>query len=248
MKLRLVLSGLLAVLALSAVAASAQAATAEGPFYKITGTRLASGSSKEVKTKSSTGVEFYGVSGMKVHCGEMKLASGAKLLGSTGANYGSGEATLEVSNCTVTGNGTNCNVANTTYKSTPLKLELAYHHANRTGGLLMLLSPVKGKAKSFIEITFTGSGCLAKELSLTSSVGAYLEVGGKPLEVGKEPAATKVVKLQFTNENVGAAWLETSGSLVETENVELTSGSGEFLTFGTLELELPGGAEWGVFT
>jgi hypothetical protein len=246
--LRLVLSSLLAVLALSAVAASAaQAATAEGPFYKISGTRLASGSSKEVKTKA-TGIQFYGATGPEVECREMKLASGAKLLGSTGANFGSGEATLEVSHCTVSRNGVNCEVANTTYKSMPLKLELAYHEANRTGGLLMLLSPVKGKAKSFIELTFTGSGCLSKELALTSTVGAYLEVGGKPVEAGKEPAAAKVAQLHFTNQNVEDAWLETGGSLAETENVELDSAFGEVLLSGTLELELPGGAEWGVFT
>lgn len=51
---RTALPVLLAVVALSAVAAGAAQAATEGPFYKIAGTRLTEGQSKEVTLKAKS--------------------------------------------------------------------------------------------------------------------------------------------------------------------------------------------------
>ena len=78
---RVLLSSLLAVLALSAVAASAAQASAEGPFLKVGGSRLTEGQSKEVTAASKSFTVSDEEFGLNFTCTGVKVASGAKLLG-----------------------------------------------------------------------------------------------------------------------------------------------------------------------
>jgi hypothetical protein len=248
MHVRVVLSSLLAVLALSAVVASAaQAATPEGPFYKITGARLLSGASKEVKVKSSSGIILnLPEEGVKLECSKQGLAAGAKLLGSTGANFGSGEGSLEFSECFLAeGNGSpNCQPTSSTIKTDPLKWKLAYTDAARTGDVAVVFEPVSGS--NIADVHFTGSNCTISELPLYGSFAGDVEVGRKLVEVSKEPAATKTLEIRFPAAVIREAWPETGGVLKDTK-VKLLA-YGDALTYtGSLELEA-GGAEWGVFT
>jgi len=252
-KVRLVLSSVLTVLALSAVAVSAaQAATAEGPFYKITGARLASGASKEVKAKLGSRYRFtYGdESGVEVSCGGAKFASGAKLLGSTGANFGGGEATIEFTGCRTEGSaGLNCELTSTTIKTAPLKMKLAYLSEARTGPIAVLFEAPAGTA--LFEITFSRSGNCFDQTEQPIPASGHLvgkvEVAGKLDEVGKEPAAAKVLDITFPGGNeINEAWIEKSGAL-EKKKVPLIINGQDTDYNGALELEA-GSAEWGIFT
>jgi hypothetical protein len=247
MKVRLVLSSVLAVLALSAVAASAaQATTPEGPFYKITGTRLASGQSKEVKiihghfSMNSSGL-------MQIECSKLTFTTGAKLLGSTGANFGSGEATIEFSGCTQQDNGSQCEINEGKIKTEPLKLELAFLNKTRTGHLAAILKPAT-KGHAFAKVDFTGNCTVGGEVLIAGSIAGEIEVAGKPVVVGSEPAAAKTLQIRFPSVHIREAWLEKNGTLTEAEpaltmfGAELSDGGSE------MELELAGSATWGIFT
>jgi hypothetical protein len=249
-KVRLVLSSLLAVLALTAIAASAaQAATAEGPFYKITGTRLLEGKTKEVTAKGGR-LRLWMFNGeVEVECSSMKFASGAKLLGSTGANYAGATATLELSGCTAESSDGICELSSSTIKTEPLTTKLAYPYEaekTRTGPLEMIFGPTK-PSTGIAHVTFTGNSCPVEGTwPLNEYMAGYIEVGGKHVEVGKEPAAGKVLQVTFSTPNIERAWLEKSGTL-EKKYVDFET-EGYLIEYeGTLELEA-GGAEWGVFT
>jgi hypothetical protein len=246
-KVRLVLSSVLAVLALSAVAVSAaQAATAEGPFYKITGARLASGKSQEVKAKMYSGNPFsfeIPNSGVKVGCTSAKFASGAKLLGSTGANAAGGEATIELSGCNT--GGSSCELTSSTIKTEPLTIKMAYLNEARTGDMLMTFEPPKGIIG---EVTFREGNCVVPgEWALGGHLVGKVEVAGKLVEVGKEPAAAKVLRITFPGlTEINTAWFEKNGAL-EKKKVELVVNGSAPPYNGALELEA-GSAEWGIFT
>jgi hypothetical protein len=244
---KMLLPALLAMLALGAIAAgTAQAATAEGPFYKITGARLASGASKEVTAKASSNFMFAMPSSqVKVECSKAKFASGAKLLGSTGANSAGGEGTLEFSGCFVE-SGYPCELTSTTIKTEPLKWTLAYLNKARTGPMAIMMETTK-RAKGLFHVKFTEDPCVvAGEWIFGGYLTGYVEVAHKLVEAGKEPAAAKVLQMTFPGGEIRQAWIEKGGALEEKEPGLITIGD-EVDYYGGLELEL-GGAEWGVFT
>ena len=133
-----------------------------------------------------------------------------------------------------------------TFKTGPLKTELAFEDEARTGGMAMVFRPVKA---SFADIKFeaeAGGKCTIRELEVNGSIAGKIEVGTTLVQVGSEPAATKVVKVLFpSSAPVKTVWLEEKGSLVAS-GIKL-EGLGPVTTRGTLELEA-GGAEWGVFS
>lgn len=249
---KMLLPALFAVLALGAVTASAaQAATAEGPFYKITGSRLLEGKSKEVKAKLGKHFEVeIPDSSVIVSCSTAKFAAGADLLGSTGANFAGGEATLELSGCRTEGSqGASCELTSTTIKTAPLKIKTAYLDATRTGPMAMLFEAPAGAA--LLEVTFKANGSCFDETEQPWPVSGHLvgkvEVANKLVEVGKEPAAAKVLEIKFPGSvEINKAWVEKSGSLEE-KKVQLNIDGGDPPYYGTLELEA-GSAEWGIFT
>jgi hypothetical protein len=245
---RAMLLALLAVLALSAVAAGA-AQAAEGPFYKIAGARLASGGSKEVKLKAHS--EYLTIRGEEwtVQCKTQALAAGAKLLGSTGANSGAGEVTIELSGCRYSPKYTEekCSVQEP-ITTMPLKAKLVYLGSARSGGLGVYLQPVKGEV--FVKIVFTKSeGCHEQSLKVAGSEVAEIYSGNNPVEVGKEPTEAAAAELRFPIEGKQPlkVWSEESGALVE-HQPGLGSSLGGFWIEGEATLELAGGANWGVFT
>jgi hypothetical protein len=243
-KLRLVLSSLLAVLALGAVTASAAQAATEGPFYKIAGKRLASGETKEVTAKGTFSVTEGG--GGRIECKKTALAAGSKLLGSTGANFGSADVTLDFSECSVPHelfNHSGCShLAGGKLTTEPLNMELTYFKETRTGGLMVVFKPVK--KPYFAKYQFEEKGCT--EGTIGGSMVAEITTGGKGVEVGQEPAAAKTLHLHWGGFNGGKVWLEQAGILKELEP-GLEGPLGESTANTELELEV-GGTTWGVFT
>lgn len=218
----------------------------EGPFYKVAGARLASGESKEVKDTVTSSTRLYnGVRGY-MKCTTQAFAAGAKLLGSTGANPGTGEVTLELSGCTEEeAKRAGCKVE--PIKSYPLTAKLVYLNKERKGALAIEFTPVKGQ--KFALITVKGTGC-NEEVYVTGDLVAGLYSGGKPVEVGKEPAEAKALELKLTVEQPAVVWVEKSGELVETsaEPLSYLTGFIYFVEGAHATLELAGSSTWGAFT
>ncbi len=178
-------------------------------------------------------------------CSKMNFAAGDKIYGSTGANSSSGEGVLELSGCGVEGLGEKCKV--TSFTSTKLKEHLVYLSAERTGKLGLEFSPVTGE--SFATINLSGSPCLYEQIRLRGTLGADVNMNGKTIEVGKEPAEGKALTLWLPAVPIKSAWTEKSGSLVKEKEIRLEMNGGlELSEEGGFSLELAGGTEWGVFT
>jgi len=242
---RSVFAVLAATLALGALAASAQAAT-EGPFYKVSGTRLASGSTKVLTGKGFFEFANKGL-GVLVSCHKEAFSS-AKIAGSTGANAGTLEATIELSECEVEGNGPLCTVEGGKIKTTALKGTLGYATSTRTGRLLLLLKPATGS--TFATVKFVGGEhCewYRNTVSLLGGVIAALGTSTKPVEVGLNEAQAKVNSYSFPLSPPARIWTESAGSLTEVHSGLTLNGSG-LAVAGVTELELESAPEWGVFT
>jgi hypothetical protein len=254
---RSALVALVAVLALGAVAATA-AQAAEGPFWKITGARLGAGESQELKAKVRRAYTMtlnqYRIS---IRCTQQKLNAGSAISGSAGSNAGSGEEVIVFENCSLQGQGAGCEVysereGKKEYKvltTKTLKQELVYQNKERTGKILVLLSPVLGSV--FTKIKFAGTECNPTkeggEDAIEGSVAAVALSGNKAVEVGKESAEVVTNEIEFPETVVQQLWTEKGGKLEEKKPILKVFGS-KFNIFGTSELTLAGESKWGVFT
>ncbi len=236
-----VLVAMLAVFALSAVAAGAAQAE-EAPFFKIAGTRLGFGESKEATLKSGKLDLDFGIG--TVEC-SVKLASGAKLLGSHAGEPGLFEGTLEFSGCEAIG-PRNCKLSEP-LTSSPLKgRTMLFGEKSKVG---LLLEPKKG-VTFFPSVKLTGTKC-ETTFGVTGQVAAELRSGGKTIEVGKEPAEAKTVELNFPTTHITKIWKITAGIGKEESVEELEDAPwGPVLIqpgSGVPTLELAGSPSWGVF-
>lgn len=235
------LVAMLSVLAFSAVAVSA-AQAAEGPFYKVAGTRLAEGESKELTAKGA--ITFTNPSTeATIKCESAKFLTGAKIDGSTGANLGSGEVRIEWPDCTTTGLGKECRIEGPD-QTVALKEDLAFLNTTRSGDLVVVLVPKAGTR--FITVSLNGN-CTFTQTSFAGSLVAYLENSkGEKIEVGKEPAEAKTLQLKLAS-GIKQVYLESGGKLTaKATEMEIFSEPWGFE--GTFTQELVGGTEWGVFT
>jgi hypothetical protein len=250
--LKIVLATALAGLTLSAVAASA-AQAAEGPFYKIGTTRLASGETKNVSSKPSYHQLSVVALGVSVDCTSMSFANGSKITGSTGENSSGTTATLSFKGCDIEGDGSQCNVEKGEFSTNPLTGTLGYATSTRTGKLLELFKPSSGK--TFATINFTGENCtFGKSMKFEGDVIAQIGKEATPIEVGAETKGlTSAVTFPAVGKTIKSIWLESAGSLTEVKltaakGALLYEGIGTFLTGEPSLLEIEGLPEWGVFT
>jgi hypothetical protein len=245
------LPALLAVVALSAVVASAAQAATEGPFYKVAKARLTEGQTKEVTSNLSKSQITIEDGSITIICDSVKLATGAKLDGSTGANGGFAEGTFELSQCETRGALQGCVLEGGAIKTEPLKLELVFLSSERSGPLGVDLVPINTK-KIFAPLHFKpGCESVFKNLTITGSIVAHLETSKSELiEVGKEPAEAKTLQVKLPFPEVHKVWLEKGGSLTAITAGLERNGSGEAMSAEGImaSLELAGGTEWGVYT
>jgi hypothetical protein len=238
-KSRTMLTVLVAVLALSALAAGAAQAN-EGPFYKVAGSRLAAGSSRELKVLG--GGQIIAWAGIVVTCSKASAAAGAKILGTAPGTPEFSEQTITYSGCSISGNGTPCQVSN--IKSTPLTATLVYSEKERKGHIDVLYKPVSGT--SFATFTLTGIGCEWEgEQKLTGSVAAEALNGSEWIKVGSEPAATATQRALFPTETIRKVWKEATA--VEGLGLKILGGIAVGIQ-GSSTLELASGELWGPFT
>lgn len=234
MKVRLVLSSLVAVLALGAVTASAAEAV-EAPRFKVAGVKLGEGQSKEI-TSTAGKVELgYGLYHSK--CSTV-IAPGGKIFGSGPGNPGTGELELEFTNCV--GNR-ECALSGS-FKTKPLELTLGgvegTKWAENRGELAALLKP-----KSGFEFLRVISSSKCPEVLMGGELAVTIDHGDK---LGEEKPEAKTVELTMPYEDRlinlvkgGVAKEEAYGGLVwDAEGVYLA---------GSVNLELASGENWGVF-
>src|ERR1700722_6268384 len=133
---------LLSILVMFAVAATASAASATQFEWKVNGSPLASGSSREVVAKDKVAVYLTATVGgakMEIASTKLKVRNGAKILG---GKPGRGEVSLELEGVTVT-KPANCEVPGRTIVTAPLTSEIveAASGAIGSGQARLLLSP-----------------------------------------------------------------------------------------------------------
>jgi hypothetical protein len=230
----------LSVLALGAIAATAAQAN-EGPFWKTEKARLIEGGKQPFESKTVKEAVFK-FKMVEIKCPAQK-AKNANLIGSTGANAGSGEAVIELEKCTVTGNGATCKVAKKgTIESTPLSMKLAFETVSRIGTIFVFLKPVSGAV--FFKLELEGE-CTFPSLNVEGALAVEVLSEGKPVNVGSEPAAMLSSELNFgAHPNV---FIEKEKVLEEVKSTSLRAG---FLVgfVDTFENRLTGGQKWCVST
>jgi len=187
--------GFLAVLALSAmVASAAQAVTA--PDWTIGGTRLVAGKTHNLAARIKT--EFIlktPAEGSEIICTGLAITSGV-LLGSNAGEPGTDNEITDFTGCSVTGLGGNCKVEGGAITTKPLKSELV---EDATGKKLeTLFEPAKGV--EFVKVKFEGSECKTKETAVTGQVVAENTTDTATegnIELGQTPSEATSFNLRF---------------------------------------------------
>jgi len=230
---------LLSILVMFAVAATASAASATQFEWKVNGSPLASGSSREVVAKDKVAVYLTATVGgakMEIASTKLKVRNGAKILG---GKPGRGEVSLELEGVTVT-KPANCEVPGRTIVTAPLTSEIveAASGAIGSGQARLLLSPTS-ESRVWDEFEIAGSSCVLRN-SVIKPVGNVLA------EIGPSNTEAKVEQLKIEPTGAGAHEykLSTGGA---TKRTALTyAGSIATLT-GEAELELVSKEAFGAF-
>lgn len=236
---------LLVALVFSAVAAAAAQAATEGPFYKVSGTRLGASETKVLKASAKENYIFQYSAGTQIECTTMSVAANAKIIGSAGANSSTSEESMVFSGCHLSGDGAPCEIKNGTITTSALKGTLGYATSTRAGRLVELLKPASGTL--FASVSPTGIGCKVENLSLSGSLIADLSGGGSPIEVGVNETQGTVRELVFPLLRVKEMWTESAGALTK-KTAELTNGGVLVHLLATFNLELESAPNWGFFT
>jgi len=187
--------GFLAVFAFSAVmAAGAQATTA--PYWTIGGTRLVAGKTHNLAARIKTSfVLATPAVGVTISCTKLAITNGV-LLGSSGNEPGTDNEITDFTGCTVTGNGSPCEVENSSITTNPLKSELVFDSTGKK--LETLFEPSKGV--TFVTVKFLGSGCTSKSTAVTGQVVAENTTDTSSegnIELGQTPTQATSFNLRF---------------------------------------------------
>ncbi|HXB64668.1 MAG TPA: hypothetical protein VNV42_07310 [Solirubrobacteraceae bacterium] len=218
---------MLAVFAFGAVMAAAAQAE-EAPFITVEGTRLASGSSREITIKAFSPNQTLTAGTDVVSCKKVEAKSGAKLNGSNAGEAGTAEGTLRYSECAVTGNGSPCKPVKEEVETQPLRAELVEDAATKK---ILLVDFLPASGKLFATLHFEGSGCTVKETKVTG-IDELLEVktdpGEKTIELGgvKEEAESWLGEVEKVQPE--SFWLVKGGvgKLVDIEEAEKLAAFG----------------------
>jgi hypothetical protein len=193
LRMQRILLATVAMLAASAIAASAALAQ-EAPFYrwKPTEVRLGAAEEKEV-TLAAEGNQVLENKTAKITitCENVKATlKESFLVGSAAGEPGTSKGKLEYSNCTVTGNGTGCTVTNGDINTNALKDELAYEKKQeplkKGNPIVDYFTPANGKPGAFATVNFTGASCTNKTTTVEGSVNVEIFNKNKELVAVEE--------------------------------------------------------------
>jgi hypothetical protein len=217
-RFRLIGVALLAVFALSVVAASgAQAETA--PFFSIGGARLAAGKTHNFDARAIAPFKLEG-SGTVIECANLSTAEGV-LLGSNAGEPGKDNEVVNFSGCKSTGNGTACHLAATkggpevsTITTNPLKSEQVENVESGHVGkkLYEELFPAK-KSEGFVTLHFGGTCTIEEGVVAGQVVAQDLYDNGTvgQVELGQSAVEAKSWIVNFPSTPITSVWL-ISGS------------------------------------
>jgi hypothetical protein len=178
-----------AVFAMSAVAASASAAT-NNPQWVVEGKTLAGTAETQTVTVKADGnqkLSFKSLTGnITIACHTLRLGSGAKLIGSSAPSPGTSEMTVEYGECGVEGKP-KCEInGNAKITLGPLVGTLVYStkagaeaESAKEAGLLL---KAKAPLTSLGSLTFKGSECPWQATSAITGEILTKTVGGDPTE------------------------------------------------------------------
>jgi hypothetical protein len=212
---------MLAVFAFGAIVAAAAQAE-EAPFITVEGTRLASGSSREITVKMASANSTLTAGPITLTCTKLEAKAGAKLNGSNAGEAGTGEMTLRFFECKVTGNGSGCKVVKEEVETVPLRAELVEDPSTKK---ILLVDFLPASGSVFATEHFEGSGCTFKETKITGRdelVEAKTDPGEKTIELGgvKEEAESWLGEVEKVQPE--SFWLVKGGTgkLVDIEEDE----------------------------
>jgi hypothetical protein len=275
---RITIVGLCALATLALVAIAATAAQAqEGPFWKVcqkhvggpfknnqckeegpplewAPLRLEKGEKGEMTGKNAG--NFVLASGKTtITCKKLKFQKGATIIGSTGANFGSSEETIEFEECVVTGEGSFCKPYSEKVVGTKeegvirtqiLVNKLSYPKETLVEGEKLLVLFVPKTPGVLAKIKFFGKGCtLGVEVLLEGSIAGEAWQGGAAVLLGKEELSL-TNEVNFPNEPIGLAQVEVEGEKSKVEP-KMTFGKALATLQGRYVAELTSKEAWGVF-
>lgn len=181
LRVRTIVLSSLAVLALSAVGASAALAAPEGPKWKVAGAELTASESREIKFKSGTvKLEVPGV-GVTVTCEKGVQLGTANDIKGGGINPGTGEAKILFEKCSTSAT---CKAFNVGTENIQLEVnteltyeteEAALKHEEPVG--MIFRTKANGVSELF-KIKFSGTGC-PLETTVHASGNAVGSIAGK---------------------------------------------------------------------
>jgi len=253
-QIRILGLAVLAVFALSVITATAAQAT-EGPFFKIENNRLL-----ENEPIESAGTKEYVLKSgeFRIKCTGQKIENGT-FEGSSGKTRSQSLEYVVFEGCTVTGNGSPCEVFSEKITGKPeVKvirtklltniLDFSNKEATKGEKLLILFKPTKSAV--FVTIKFTGTGCtlFKTETTAEGSVAAEaLEEKEKPVTVEEnEPEGVKGF-VNFPEVPIKVEWEEVGGVRKEVKTKLTVFGKASELQ-GRSEVKLTSKAKWGVAT
>jgi hypothetical protein len=244
--------GLCLVVAFAISAAVAASALAnEGPFYKVKGVRLASGSTKPIAVKALTNqvlvFNFLGIA-TTITCKEVKVQGTPMVEGSNTWEPGKIKEIIRYTECTQTGLGASCEVTNKEIVTNPVISSLSWSSSSLTSGnILVVFKPVSGT--EFYDLKFTGS-CLVTDGKVTGSLAAEARSKGATAKVGTEPAeAATGNEINFPATQIKEVFTSTSETAMTKETIGFEFG-GKASTFtGSSEVTVGSPAEaYGIYT
>jgi opacity protein-like surface antigen len=222
-QIKLIGLALLAVFALSVVAASVAQAE-EAPFWSIEGTRLAAGKTHFITTKIyKEGEEGQTLkletpaAGVVVTCTGLNFPfETGVILGSEAETPGTNNEVAHFTGCTVTGNGTKCGVEGKEVTTNPIKSELVENVESSKAGktLLVEFSPFTGS--TFVTLKFkaeTGGKCTFTTTPVEGSAAAeVLNENGEAVKLPNELKEFNSGLTRFPTTEIKEVWLVKAGT------------------------------------
>jgi hypothetical protein len=228
----------MALLALGAGAATSAQAL-EQPYYEISHKRLLGGETIGLLYKKTLkSYVFKLTGGIVVTCTGATLKVGV-LNGSNSGFSGKLHSVIEFKGCTQTGNGLLClEVTGKAFNTAELEGALALNPAKtRIEVYFKEIAP-----NGYATINFTGV-CNHSKVAVKGSIAAEYIIGGKPVEVGKEPAESRTPEFNFPAVSIKELLVEGSPT-----TAQLESEGGEDTEAGESETEVSTHEEWGAYT
>ncbi|HXB64673.1 MAG TPA: hypothetical protein VNV42_07335 [Solirubrobacteraceae bacterium] len=236
---------MLAVFAFGAIVATAAQAVEEAPRFSVAKKLLKKGESEEPSV-TAVGSSTLTAGADVVTCTTLEVKKGAKLLGSEAGEAGTGEATLRYSGCTVTGNGTPCEVTSKEVETVALRAELVEDAATKK---VLLVDFLPASGSLFTTLKFTGTGCTVKETKVTGKdvLAQVRTAGGRVVELGLTAEEALSWHAEVLKEQPPSFWLVKGGvgKTVTLEEAEKLMAFGVPAKLeGTAALALVSGKEW----